>query len=130
MIAVRRAREEQGRVVGKDLSRRLCHDISEFVGLDPVPGVEDQSAARFQHAPRLRVSGDAIGKEHHTELATDNVETVVIEGQRQGIRRAPFDTRVRALNPRRPIEHRLVEVCHDITRVCLKQRRQCARHDA
>ena len=51
-----------------------------------VPHVEHELSTRFQHPVGFPERGDAVGKEHHAELAHHGVETLVIERQCQCVR--------------------------------------------
>ena len=77
-----------------------------------------------------RVGGRAIGKEHHAELAADQIEGGILERQRLRIGLPPAGCGHPALPRGGIIEHRLVEVGHDVTGIGRKFRRQRPRHHA
>src|SRR5258708_7839868 len=106
------AREEAGRVLGKERYERGRHGIGEFVLLDAVPGVEEEQSARAQHATCLREGLRLVGEEHHAELAHDGVELSILERQLHGVRLAPLH---RAPYPDGAglLEHRRIEVRGD-----------------
>ena len=54
VVAVGRAGQEARRIGGEDGRQRRRHGVREFVVLDPIPHVEDEDAARPQHATGLR----------------------------------------------------------------------------
>src|SRR5262249_62328115 len=82
-----------------------------------VPNVEKESAVRLQDAPRFAVPSNFVGKKHRAELTGYNIECPVFERQRQCIGLLPFDVCVSGLPCLRMIEHRLVQIGGDYTRV-------------
>jgi hypothetical protein len=78
---VRRARHEARRVGGEHRRQRVGHDVGELVVLDAIPGVEEERAAGAQHAARFGKRMALVGEEHDAELADDEVELAIAEGQ-------------------------------------------------
>jgi hypothetical protein len=128
VVAVRRARQEARRVVGEQRRERRGDRVREVVGLDAVPHVEHERAARPQHAPRLGERLRLVGEEHGAELARDDVEAGIVERQRHRVGRLPAH-RPRGADARGLVEHGGIEVGGDDRRT-VGQRRQHARHHA
>lgn len=105
------------RVIGEYSSRRLCRDMGKLVRVDLIPDVEKEAATRFEHPPRLGVTGDPVRKKHDAKLTNDGIECGIIEGQVQSVSLTPGDAVVRCLLVCGMIEHRVVEVRHDVAGV-------------
>src|SRR5258707_10672508 len=99
MVAMRRARHEARRIVWKYCRQRLRHHVGEFVLLDGPPNVEEEASARPQGPARLPVSLDLVGKEHHAELASHDIEATIAERQRERVGLFPLDPAL-GLSPR------------------------------
>src|SRR5947209_2216070 len=113
MIAVRRAREEARRVLGKELGQCLRDPIGKLVLGNPVPYIEEEAAAWLKNAARFPIALHLVGKEHRAELARDDVETLRLERQLQSVGLSPFDASIARLRLG-AIEHRLIEIgCDD-----------------
>ena len=56
--------------------------------------MRSQTPAWPQHATRLGVAGDPIGKKHRAELAANDVERGIFERQVERVRLPPFDTAI------------------------------------
>src|SRR5258708_34011095 len=91
VIAMRRAGQELRRLVRKDLAKSLLHDLGKVVFLDLVPHVEEEASTGLKYTARLRISFVLVGEEHHAELAGENVEACVDEGQSEGASLVPFE---------------------------------------
>jgi hypothetical protein len=65
-------------VVGKGALEPSDQGSGEPVGPDVAPGGEQQRAAGGQDPPHLGEGGRLVREEHHTELAGDQVEPVVV----------------------------------------------------
>ena len=105
-------RQQIGRVAREQASHGLAHNPAEFIVLDPVPDIEDETAARLQHPPRFAIAGQPVSKEHDAELAKDRIERRVVEWQRQCVGVSPADpgkTWLRCCK----IEHCLIYVARD-----------------
>ena len=124
VVAVRRAGHETRRVVREDGGQCLRDHVGEFVVLNPVPDVEEKTAAVLQHAPRFRKTLDPVRKKHRAELAGDGVKTPVTERQRQRIGWLPRDPPVGKHFPGLR-QHRLVQVGRRDAAVGGQLRRQC-----
>src|SRR5258706_2727546 len=73
VITVGYASHETRRIPGKHGFQRGRHGIRKFVFLDPVPYVENESAAGSEHAMRLRKCLRLFREEHHPKLAHDGI---------------------------------------------------------
>ena len=82
-----------GRIVGEQGGDRFGHGLRGGIGVEPVPDVEQQGAARPQHPARLAIGGDPVGEEHRSELADDEVEAGVGKRQRLSVGRREGDPR-------------------------------------
>jgi hypothetical protein len=110
-----RAREEIGRIVRVERGDRFGGEVAGRVRLDPVPDAEQEAPAGPQHAQRLAIAAHPIGKEHRAELAGDNVERRVREGEGERVGLAERDAR-RGDPGCGHVQHRLVEVGRDQAR--------------
>ena len=107
---------KRGGSSGNTRASACGHHVGEFVLRDAVPDVEEETPARPQHAARLPVALDLVGKEHRAELAGHDVEAPIAERQRQRVGLLPLDAAA-GLPPRCLVEHRLVEIGrHDARR--------------
>ena len=112
VIAERHPREETRRIVREQRRHGAGDGDGDRVAVEPVPGVEQEAAAGLQHPPRLGKGGDAVGEEHHPELADDKIEAGVGKGQALGVGHPEFDP-LRADLASGHVEHRLVEIGRD-----------------
>jgi hypothetical protein len=71
--------------------------------------VEEEDAARTEHATGLREGSRLVGEEHGAELAHDGVERAVRKGQLHRVRRAPLD-RARGSHRRGLVQHGLIQI--------------------
>src|ERR1700733_11324185 len=94
MIAVRRACQEPGRIAGKDFSERVRHIVREHVLLNAIPYAEQETSPGLEDPLCLTVARLAVGEEHHSKLATNEIEGGIFERQRLGIGLAPTDATV------------------------------------
>src|SRR2546430_15537912 len=78
-VAVRRAGQEERRVVDEHPTDRRCDHRSELIVLDRVPHVEQEHATGAQHPSHLSERGRSIGKEHHPELTHHRIEARITE---------------------------------------------------
>src|ERR1700724_1969368 len=85
---------------------------------DAVPDIEEESAARPQHAKRLTVALDLVGQEHHAELTGDDVECRILEWQRQCICLLPCDPAPKQRLRCGVVQHGLIEVGCDDPGLC------------
>ena len=108
------ARTPHGHHDGGPIREALMAAGFTDISIDAVPDVEQETSARLQHPPRLPVSLDLVGKEHHAELAGHDVEARIAERQRQRVGLLPFGAAT-GLSPRGLVEHRLVEIGGDET---------------
>ena len=78
----------------------------------------------LKHSSRFGIGSDAIGEEHCTKLAENDVKRAIVEWQVKRICLPPSDPLVSRLRGRE-IKHRLIQVCGgdvDATRQCTRQR--------
>ena len=104
--------------------------VGEGILFDAVPDTEDKAPARSQHATRLSVTDDPVGKKHRAELAADDLERRVFERQIECVRLPPFDTVIGPLSGSGIVEHGLVEVGHHVARANTEFWRKRARDHA
>ncbi len=112
MIAEGDALIEGGGIVGEQLGDRGSGDFRGKVAVDPVPDHQKIMAAVAQHPARFGIPGDLVGKEHHAELADDEIEAGVLERKVERIGLPERDLG-RAHLARSFVEHGLVEVGRD-----------------
>ena len=129
MVAMRYAGQEARRVGGEALRQRLGHGVGKFVLVDRIPHVEEQRASGAEHAPGLCERLALVGEEHDPELAHDQIERLVGEGQLHRIGLTPCD-RTGGADRGRMVEHRLIEVGGDDRGAVRERRREGACHHA
>ena len=66
------------------------------VVLERSPRAQQEDAIAREHASRLAQPRSRVREEHHAELAHDDVELLVVEGQRHGVGLANLDPRILA----------------------------------
>ena len=110
MIPMRSAGHEQRRVFRKELSQRSAHDVGKLVFGNSIPYGEDETTAWLQDAAGLAVSPELVGKEHDAELASDDVEHLILERQGQSIGLSPRNPILTGLPGCGKIKHGLIEV--------------------
>src|SRR6516162_10912515 len=93
VISKRRSGEITRRFLWEYIGKRRKHQVGKLDGFDPIPHIEQKSAAGLQYSQRFSVSGDLIWKEHNPELADDNIENGVVEREVQCVGLSPGDTR-------------------------------------
>src|SRR6476620_10430155 len=94
----------------KDRGQRFRHDIGKLVFRNSVPYIEEEMTARLQRPARFLVALNLVGKEHHAELAGDNIKALILEWQRQGIGLFPRNSTIMRLPCLGMIKHWLVEI--------------------
>ena len=121
---------KRGGSCGKTAASASRHHIGKLVFRNLVPHVEHETAAGLEHAARLAITLDLVGKEHDAELARHHIERLILERQLQRIRLLPGQAAIGRLPCRGPVEHRLIEVGRDHARAFGKPRRDGARQHA
>src|SRR6266403_213022 len=109
VIAVRRASQKAWWIARKYLRERVRDIVGEHILLDAIPYAKQKIASRLENPLCLPIARLAIGEEHDTELTTNEIESGILERQRQRIRLTPADTIVGGLPRSGIVEHRLVE---------------------
>src|SRR3984893_8395153 len=109
VIAVRRACQKAWRIARKDFRERVGHLLREHVLLNAIPHVDQEPSSGFEHPLCLTVARLAVGKEHDSKLATNQIEGSILERQRQCVCLAPTDATVCDLSRGGVVKHRLGE---------------------
>lgn len=100
--------------------------------------LKNEAPAQPQHAARLGMADGAVGKEHRTELAADDIQRGIFERQLERIRLLPFDVDAAGVPAVLAIgavalpgggagEHGLIEVCHHVSRTAAEPERRRSR---
>jgi hypothetical protein len=100
VIAMRGACKKERRVCGKQCGHCLGYDGGEVVFLNAIPDAEDELAGGLKHSSRFGIGSDAIGKEHCTKLAENDVKRAIVEWQVKRICLPPSDPLVSRLRGR------------------------------
>ncbi len=100
---------EGRRIGGKEAGDRVARDTRGRVLCKRPPAAEGHASARAKHAPHFAQRARLVGEEHHAELADDEVEARVREGELLGVGRSPADAPF-ARERARVVEHGCVQV--------------------
>src|SRR5712675_354472 len=79
VIAVRRGCQKAWRIVRKDFRERVRNLVSKHVLLDAIPNVEQEISSGLEDSLCLTVAQLAVGQEHDTKLATNQIEGGISE---------------------------------------------------
>src|ERR1035441_5721851 len=126
VIAVWRARQKTWWIARKNFRERVRHIVREQILLNAIPYVEQVTSSGFEDPLCLTVARLAVGEEHDAKLATNEIESSILERQCQGIRFAPGDAAVGGQSRSSVVKHRLVEIGYDVAGVWRKSWRQCS----
>src|SRR5258705_6651295 len=91
VIAMRRPSQKAWWVARKYLRERVRYIVREHILLDAIPYVKQEMASRLEDSLCLTVARLAVGEKPDTELTTKEIESSILERQRQCIGFAPAD---------------------------------------
>src|SRR6476620_5418578 len=108
VVAMRGTGQETRGIMREDCRQRFRDRISKLVLRNSVPYIEEEATARLKDSPRLEVTLNLVRKEHHAELAGQNVKTLVLKRQCQSICLFPLDSTILRLPCPCATKHRLI----------------------